>query len=374
MYLVECCQILHNVVRKFNKCRASDRNANLFAPGTNGYKDLAATENLYISRKAQVQFPMANSSKIQTERKPVQKSFLKKLSRYWEIYLLFLPVAAWFIIFCYVPMGGLIIAFKDFSPLRGIWESPWVGLANFEKMFSMPSFLVAIKNTLIISLLNLLIVFPVPILFAILLNELPWQRFKKAVQTVSYLPHFISWSVVASLVYMLLAPNTGVINHLIELCGGTSQNFLGISKYFRTILISSSIWGEMGWSAIVYIAAISGVDEQLYEAAYVDGASRWKRIWHITLPGIRSTVAVLLILQVGNILSSNFGQIFAMANDTVMDVAETIDYYVYRVGLKSANNFSVATAAGMIKSFVGLILVVVTNKVSKKITDGEGIW
>lgn len=317
---------------------------------------------------------MAKLSKLQAEGSLPKRSLRKKLSRYWEIYLLFVPVLIWFLIFCYVPMGGLIIAFKDFSPLRGILGSPWVGLSNFEKMFSMPSFLVAVKNTLIISLLNLVIVFPVPILFAILLNELPWRHFKKAVQTVSYLPHFISWSVAASLVYMLLAPNTGVINHLVELCGGTAQNFLGISKYFRTILVSSSIWAEMGWSAIVYIAAISGVDEQLYEAAYVDGASRWKRIWHITLPGIRGTVAVLLILQVGSILSSNFGQIFAMANDTVMDVAETIDYYVYRVGLKSANNFSVATAAGMIKSLVGLVLVVVTNKVSKKITDGEGIW
>lgn len=210
----------------------------------------------------------ANSYKSQTKLRSPRQTLWKRLGRYWEIYLLFLPVLAWYIVFCYVPMGGLVIAFKDFSPLRGILDSPWVGWENFGKMFAMPSFLVAIKNTLIISLLNLVIVFPVPILFAILLNELRWPRFKKAVQTVSYLPHFISWSVVASLVYMLLAPNTGVINHLIELLGGESQNFLGISRYFRTILISSSVWESMGWSAIVYIAAITGVDEQLYEAAY----------------------------------------------------------------------------------------------------------
>lgn len=312
---------------------------------------------------------------VSKAERDVQKRGLRKaMSQYWEVYLLFIPVLTWFIIFCYIPMGGLVIAFKDFSPLRGIFDSHWVGMKHFIKLFSTPSFITAVKNTVIISALNLLIVFPIPILFAILLNEVQCTRFKKLVQTVSYLPHFISWSVVASLVYMLLAPNTGVINHLIEAMGGTPQNFLGMSRYFRTILIGSSIWGEMGWSAIVYIAAISGVDEQLYEAAYIDGAGRLKRIWHITLPGISGTIAVLLILQVGNILSTNFGQIFAMANDTVMDVAETIDYYVYRVGLKSSNNFSVAAAAGMIKSLVGLVLVVLTNKVSKKLTDGEGIW
>lgn len=303
-----------------------------------------------------------------------KKGLWKKLSQFWEIYLLFLPVLAWFIIFCYVPMGGLIIAFKDFSPLRGIFESSWVGFDQFVKLFTTPSFITAVKNTVIISALNLLIVFPIPILFAILLNEVRQPRFKKLVQTVSYLPHFISWSVVASLVYMLLSPSSGVINNLIEACGGSPQNFLGISAYFRTILISSSIWGDMGWSAIVYIAAISGVDEQQYEAAYVDGAGRMRRIWHITLPGISGTIAVLLILQVGNILSTNFGQIFALANDTVMDVAETIDYYVYRVGLNSSNNFSVAAAAGMVKSLVGLVLVVLANKASKKLTDGGGIW
>ncbi len=296
------------------------------------------------------------------------------MARYWEVYLLFIPVAVWFITLCYVPMGGLIIAFKDFSPLRGIFDSPWVGMKNFVKLFTTPSFIVALKNTIVISALNLAIVFPVPIVFAILLNELPWLRFKKMVQTVSYLPHFISWSVVASLIYMLLAPSTGVVNHVIEAFGGSPQNFLGMSRYFRTILVASSVWESMGWSAIVYIAAISNVDEQLYEAAYVDGATRLKRIWHITLPGIRSTIAILLILQVGNILSTNFGQIFALANDTVMDVAETIDYYIYRVGLGTSNNFSIATAAGMIKSLVGLIMVVLTNKMSKKITDGEGIW
>ncbi len=297
-----------------------------------------------------------------------------RLARYWELYLLFLPVFIWYIIYCYLPMGGLVIAFKNFTPLKGVFGSNWVGMANFIKIFSAPSFLTAVKNTVIINLLNLAIVFPIPILFAILLNELSGRHFKKLVQTVSYLPHFISWSVAASLVYMLLAPSTGAINNLIAALGGEAKNFLGTSRYFRTILISSSIWKGMGWSAIVYLAAITGVDEQLYEAAYIDGATRLKRIWHITLPGISSTISVLLILQVGSLLSTNFDQIFALANSTVMDVAETIDYYIYRVGLQTSNSFSVATASGMVKSVIGLILVTAANWGSKKIDEGEGIW
>ena len=306
---------------------------------------------------------------------PKRKGRLRRVfSQYWEVYLLFLPVFVWFRIYCYLPMGGLVIAFKDFTPLKGIFGSDWAGLENFEKLFSTPSFLTAFQNTIIISLLNLVIVFPIPILFAILLNELQSRKFKKLVQTVSYLPYFISWSVTASLAYMLLAPSTGAINNLIVALGGEAQNFLGISRYFRTILVVSTVWKTMGWSAIVYLAAITNVDEQLYEAAYIDGASRLKRIWHITLPGIRSTIAVLLILQVGSIMTTNFDQIFALANDMVMDVAETIDFYIYRVGLDTSNNFSVATAAGMMKSVIGLVLVVITNRVSKRLTDGEGIW
>lgn len=257
-------------------------------------------------------------AKSQKEAAGSKRGIFKVMSNYWELYLLLLPVLIWFVVFSYVPMGGLIIAFQKYSPIKGIIDSEWVGWAHFTKMLSTPSFNIAFKNTIIVSVLNLLIVFPVPIVFAILLNELPWLRYKKVVQTVSYLPHFISWSVAASMVYMLLAPNTGVINNVISAAGGTPINFMGYSKYFRTILISSYVWKEMGWSAIVYIAAISGVDEQLYEAAYVDGASRMKRIWHVTLPGIRSTIAVLLILQVGKILSTNFDQIFALANDTVI--------------------------------------------------------
>ncbi|MEG2264396.1 MAG: ABC transporter permease subunit [Acinetobacter sp.] len=303
-----------------------------------------------------------------------RKHWLDTFVRYREAYLLFIPIVIWFVLFCYVPMGGMVIAFKKFSVIKGIAESPWVGFSNFHKLFAMESFWQAFRNTLIISAQRILIAFPLPILFALLLNELKQVRFKKLVQTVSYLPHFISWPVAGGMIYMLLSPSSGPINGLITLLGGEAQNFIGISKYFRPILLLSHIWKSLGWSAIVYLAAVTAVDEQLYEAAYMDGAGRFRRIWHITLPGIRSTVSVMLIMEVGRLLNVSFDQTFMLINDMVLSVGETLDYFVYRVGLYSTNNFSIATATGMIKSVIGLVLVVLTNMISKKITDGEGIW
>ena len=294
--------------------------------------------------------------------------------RYWPAYLLLIPVVAWYLVFCYLPMGGLVIAFTRFSAIRGIGASPWVGWENFERLFASAAFLQSVKNTIIISALNLLIGFPLPIIFAVLLNEITCAPFKKLVQTVSYLPHFISWSVAGGMVYMLLSPSTGAISAIVEALGGTPQNYIGISGYFRPIVVGSGIWKSMGWSAIIYMAAISSVDEQLYEAARIDGAGRFARIWHVTLPGIRAIIAVQLILTVGNILNVSFDQIFVLITDLTLDVGETIDYYIYRVGLGSSNNFSLATASGMLKSVIGLVLVVGTNKVCRMLTDGEGIW
>ena len=294
--------------------------------------------------------------------------------RYWPAYLLLIPVVAWYIVFCYVPMGGLVIAFKKFSAIRGIAASPWIGWENFERLFASAAFLQSVRNTIIISALNLVIGFPLPIIFAVLLNEITFSPFKKLVQTVSYLPHFISWSVAGGMVYMLLSPSTGASAAIVEALGGTPQNYIGISAYFRPIVVGSGIWKSMGWSAIIYMAAISSVDEQLYEAARIDGAGRFARIWHVTLPGIRPIIAIQLILTVGNILNVSFDQIFVLITDLTLDVGETIDYYIYRVGLGSSNNFSLATASGMLKSVIGLVLVVATNKICRMLTDGEGIW
>lgn len=307
-------------------------------------------------------------------RRGNQEKLSYRLKQYWPAYLLLLPVVLWYAIFCYAPMGGLVIAFKKYSVIKGIWNSPWVGLKNFERLFGSAAFMRSIQNTLVFSGLNFVFGFPLPIIFAILLNEMPGIRYKKIVQTVSYLPHFISWSVAGGLVYMLLSPSTGAIAAVVRVLGGTPQNYIGISRYFRPIVVVSDIWKSLGWSAIIYIAAISSVDEQLYEAALIDGAGRFARIWHVTLPGIRGIISIQLILTVGKILNVSFGQIFVLISDLTLDVGETIDYYVYRVGLGSTNNMSLATASGMFKSIIGLMLIVLTNYASRKLTDGEGIW
>lgn len=304
-----------------------------------------------------------------------RRTKLRRILLHRELYLLFFPVFVWYITFCYVPMGGLIIAFKDYSVTRGILSSDWVGFANFSELMRLKSFSTAFLNTLIFSVQKLVFAFPMPILFALLINEIANMKIKRLVQTVSYLPHFISWSAAGGIIYMMLAPNSGALNNLIVFFGGSGKNYIGISSDFRLIVLLSHIWKSLGWSAIVFLAAISGVDEQLYEAAYIDGAGRIRRIWHITIPGIIPTICVMLIMQMGNILNISFDQIFILANEMVLDVAETLDYFVYRVGLASANNFSQATAAGMFKSVIGLVLVVLTNKITRTISDGEGgIW
>lgn len=303
------------------------------------------------------------------------KSTLKRALSHFELYLLFIPVLAWYITFCYMPMSGLIIGFKNFLVTKGVGASEWVGFKNFADLVNLPSFKVALENTLIFSVQKIIFAFPMPIIFALLINEIKNMHFKRFVQTVSYLPHFISWSAAGGIIYMLLAPNSGALNNLFVLLGGSGKNYVGISGYFRSIVLLSHIWKSLGWSAIVFLAAISGVDEQLYEAAYIDGAGRMRRIWHITIPGIIPTICVMLIMQMGNILNISFDQIFILANSMVLDVAETLDYFVYRVGLSSANNFSQATAAGMIKSVIGFVLVLLTNKITKSISEGEGaIW
>ncbi|MGI6017708.1 MAG: ABC transporter permease [Marvinbryantia sp.] len=312
------------------------------------------------------------ASRLNSKRQ--KGTFASNLRRFWPAYVMILPVIVWYLIFAYLPMGGLVIAFKKFSVIKGIADSPWVGFDNFIKLFRTPSFLQSVKNTLIISGLNLLICFPIPIIFAILLNEIKQLRFKKFVQTVSYLPHFISWSVVGGMVYMILSPSTGVISSVVRTLGGTPQNYIGLKEYFRPIVVGTGIWKSMGWSAIIYVAAITSVDEQLYEAARLDGAGRFRRIWHVTLPGIRAIIAIQLILTVGQILNVSFDQIFILITDMTLEVGETIDYYIYRTGLGSSNNFSLATASGMFKSVIGLVLVLGTNYISKKLTDGEGIW
>jgi putative aldouronate transport system permease protein len=272
-------------------------------------------------------------------------------------------------------MGGLVLAFKRYNPFTGILASPWIGFDNFIRAFKSPAFIDSFFNTIILSLSMLAIGFPVPIFLAILLNEIRREKFKRFVQTVSYLPHFISWSVAGGMIYTLLSPNTGIVNLILRNMGHIGINFLGEAAYFRMVIIGSDIWKNAGWGSIIFLAAIAGVDEEMYEAALIDGANRIKMVFYITIPSIMNTIIVMFILRVGRLFDVSFEQIFILVNPTVLSVGETISYYIYRVGFVDPTNFGFGTAIGLFESVVGLILVYTTNKISKRLRDGEGgIW
>jgi putative aldouronate transport system permease protein len=276
-----------------------------------------------------------------------------------------IPGLLFFVIFKYIPMYGITIAFKDFRISRGVLASPWVGLKHFQRFFTSPDFAQVMINTTILSLYKLFIGFPIPILFAILLNELRNIYFKRTVQTIAYLPHFISWVVIGNLVLILLSPKTGLISSMITSISGIQLNLLMDPKYFRGVLVASDIWKEMGWSAIVYLAALAGVDPTLYEAADIDGASRARKMWSITLPSITSVIIIMLILRVGRILDAGFEQVLIMSNPLVNSVAEIIDTYVYKMGMLQAE-YSYSTAVNLFKSIIGLIMVLIVNYFAKK--------
>ena len=308
-------------------------------------------------------------------RRGNQEKLSYRLKQYWPAYLLLLPVVLWYAIFCYAPMGGLVIAFKKYSVIKGIWNSPWVGLKNFERLFGSAAFMRSIQNTLVFSGLNFVFGFPLPIIFAILLNEMPGIRYKKIVQTVSYLPHFISWVTLSGLFIQLLSPSTGPLAALARIFGMTPYYFMGEVTTFRWVLVVTNIWKSVGWGSIIYLAALSGVDQAMYEAALIDGASRFQRVWYITLPSIVPTVTVMLILQSGSILNDNFDQVYNMMNSAVYRVSNVLGVYTYDLGLKNMTNTSLAeaTAVGLFKNVIALTLVLLTNAISKKISD-NGIW
>lgn len=300
----------------------------------------------------------------------VWKTFKKQ--KYLQIMIL--PWIVWLIVFHYIPMYGVVIAFQEYSPLKGIAGSPWVGFDQFRAFFQNPEFWNLMRNTLGISLWKLFWGFPMPILFALLLNELTSGRFKRFVQTLSYLPHFISWVVVAGILHGLLSLDVGLVNRLLTAVGLLQEPimFLGDSRFYWVILIVSDIWKELGWGAIIYLAAIAGVDQAMYEAAEIDGASRWRKMFHITLPSIAPTIVILLIFNISGILNSSFDQLYLLQNPMVLDVGEVIDTYVYKTGL-TQGRFSYSTAVGLFKSLIGFVLIVLVNRIAKKI-NGSGIW
>ena len=313
--------------------------------------------------------------KTETAQNVRKKTLAQRMKPYAALYLMLLPGLALILIFCYGPMYGLQIAFKDYNIGLGIWNSPWVGLEHFQKFLSTDAAIRALTNTIIISALKLVFSFPMPILLAVVLSEIGNQTFKRVAQTISYLPHFISWIIVASLLNNLLSPSTGVINAFIQQLGGDPIYFLADKNWFRPILVISNIWKEIGWSSVVYLAALSGIDPSLYEAAIVDGATRVQRITRITLPSIMPIAVTMLILSMGSIMSAGFDQVFNLYSPQVYDVGDILDTYVYRRGLVDMS-YSFSTAVGLFKSVVGLILVVAVNVIAKRLSpDHEaGLW
>lgn len=291
---------------------------------------------------------------------------------YWDFYLMLLPAMIFIVVYKYVPMYGVIIAFKDFNIMEGIPGSPWVGLQHFRELFMFEEFPRVVNNTVIISLMKLVFGFPAPLIIALLLNELVVKRFKRVVQTLTYIPHFISWVVVGGIVIDVLSPSSGIVNKVIQLFGFDPIFFMSDERLFRWVLVFSDIWKEAGWGAIIYLAALLGINDELYQAAKVDGASRIRQIWHVTLPCIRSTITILLLLRIGNVFDAGFEQILVMYNTTVYSVADIIDTYVFRVGLGQMQ-FGLTTAAGLFKSVIGCGLLLIANWIARRLGE-DGIF
>ena len=311
-------------------------------------------------------------AKSKNDRKEGVKGLTKYLWKHKYLYLMLVPAIVYYVIFCYVPMYGASIAFKDFNPMQGIMKSPWVGFDVFEQLFGMSKFYSVFWNTIRISLIRLIFGFPFPIIVALMLNELRWNRVKRVIQTAIYIPNFISWVVLGGIMTSLLSMDSGIVNGIIKMLGFQPIGFLTDERYFVPTMVVSMIWKTFGWNTIIYLAAMTGIDPQLYEAATVDGANRWQRLLHITLPCIRSTIIVVLITRIGSLMQAGFEQIFVLYHPGVYGTADIIDTYVYRMGLQEGK-FELASAVGLFKSVVNFILVVIANKTARMMGE-EGIY
>ncbi|MFB9326210.1 ABC transporter permease [Paenibacillus aurantiacus] len=283
-----------------------------------------------------------------------------------------LPGFLFFIAFKYLPMGGLAIAFQDYQPFLGIKDSPWVGFKHFERLFTEPTFWMLLRNTLVLFFMNIIFFFPLPIILALMLNEVRHRFFKGAVQTIIYIPHFLSWVIIVSICFVFLTVDGGVVNELLAAMGFAKINFLTSAEWLRTMYIGQIIWKELGWSTIIFISAITVVDPQLYEAAEMDGAGRLRKMWHVTLPAIRPVIITLLILKIGSTLDLGFEHMYLLLNSLNREVAEIFDTYIYTAGLKNGQ-LSYSTTVGLFKGLVGLILVILSNKLAKKMGE-DGVY
>ncbi|NGZ76843.1 ABC transporter permease [Saccharibacillus alkalitolerans] len=317
---------------------------------------------------------MQNTTRLSVEKAKAKPSRLRRFGKQWDLQLMVLPPLLFIFVFSYIPMYGVLMAFQDYSLFEGFSGSPWVGFKHFEMFFAAPEFWTVIRNTVIISLLKLLIGFPAPIILALMLNEVKSRVFKRTVQTISYLPHFLSWVIVSGFVMSLLSTENGSVNILLQSLNLIKEpiNFLSLPEYFWTILVTTGVWKEIGFASIVYLAAIAGVDPHLHEAAAMDGAGKLRQIFSVTLPTIMPVVIVFLILAIGNLLSAGFEDILLLGSNPVLrDVGDVLDTYVYRTGIQN-NRYSYATAAGLFKSLLGVLLLVGANYAARK--SGNSLW
>ncbi|AZN43548.1 ABC transporter permease [Paenibacillus albus] len=309
---------------------------------------------------------------MKRNKRSLSSAAARSFAKHWQLYLVVIPPLLYFIIFKYYPMLNAVLAFKDYNVIKGIWGSPWVGMKNFKLFFDNPTFWDLIKNTIYLSGYLLLAGFPIPIALALMLNEVRSSRFKRFVQLVTFAPYFISTVVMVSIIMLFLAPRLGFVNVLMNHLGLDSINFLGVPSMFRSIYVWSDIWQTAGYSAVIYLAALAGIDPTLYEAAKVDGASRFQKIWHVDLPGILPTITIVLILNVGNIMAVGFEKVYLLQNPLNLVNSEIISTYVYSIGLLNAN-YSFATAVGLFNSVINLVMLVLVNSLAKRFSNNS-LW
>lgn len=322
--------------------------------------------------KAAVEMRSSGAKAMGSSKARAGALFWKRLKTSRYLLLLFLPCLIYYIVFKYAPMFGIVISFKNYNLYKGVWESPWVGLKYYQMFFENPDFWNLLRNTFLLGVYKLFFGFPAPIILALMINEVKNAMFKRFVQTVSYLPHFISNVVVASMVIMFLSPSSGIVNHVLQALGMDPVNFMIKAELFRPIYVISEIWQHVGWETIIYLAALTSIDPQLYEAAEMDGAGRWKRVFHVTLPGIAPAIVILFIMNIGKVLEIGFEKVFLLYNPAIYETADIISTYVYRTGL-SQGNYSYATAIDLFGGIVSLIFVYSANYLSRKVGE-TSLW
>ena len=317
---------------------------------------------------------MSDSSQRLTapRRRSRLHSTLLSIARCWQVYVMLLPALIYIILFAYKPMYGVLIAFKTYKMKLGIMGSPWCGLDNFYRLFNSYWFPITVRNTLTLSLLSLVLGFPLPIILALMLNELKSEGIRRTIQTVSYAPHFISTVVMCSMVTLFLSPSSGVINKFIELFGGKPVSFMASTPAFKWIYVLSGVWQGVGWSSIIFTAALAGVDKSLLEAADIDGATRIQKIWYVNVPVLIPTIVIMLILQCGSLLSVGYEKVYLLQNDFNMTASEVISTYTYKVGLEQAD-FAFSTAVGVLNSVVNSIILIIVNAISRRVSE-TALW